>query len=220
MSNELKCWSCKAVFTLSEHADCDGCCWKCGVEIDLNEMDIPAAHQAPVLSGEVEVLAAASFAKNGNIQCWSLSRDHDSLRKLEGEGHTVVELIDRAHATRLQAENNSLRQQLADVSNERDKLQSELAEAQRLLEEASKPTAEELEEDEEDRKKAFVRSNTHQGKHISLEDMMARYAPPQTNTSNQAHCPHDGICHTSDETCEEAKARIADLSKPAGSETV
>ncbi|WP_239985233.1 hypothetical protein [Pseudomonas syringae] len=45
VSRELKCWSCKAVFTLSDHADCDGCCWKCGVEIDLAEMDIQPADQ-------------------------------------------------------------------------------------------------------------------------------------------------------------------------------
>ncbi|MEE4694761.1 hypothetical protein V2K91_05875 [Pseudomonas alliivorans] len=45
MSKELKCWSCKAVFTLSEHGNCDGCCWKCGVEIDLAEMDIQSAYQ-------------------------------------------------------------------------------------------------------------------------------------------------------------------------------
>ena len=43
MSRELKCWSCKAVFTLTEHGNCDGCCWKCGVEIDLDEMDIQPA---------------------------------------------------------------------------------------------------------------------------------------------------------------------------------
>lgn len=36
----------------------------------------------------------------------------------------------------------------------------------------------------------------------------------RTNTSGKAHCPHDGICHTSDEMCAEARARIASL-KPA-----
>lgn len=36
----------------------------------------------------------------------------------------------------------------------------------------------------------------------------------RTNTSGNAHCPHDGICHTSDETCAEARARIDSL-KPA-----
>ena len=35
----------------------------------------------------------------------------------------------------------------------------------------------------------------------------------RTNTSGKAHCPHDGICHTSDETCAEARARI-DSVKP------
>ncbi|MFV2949983.1 hypothetical protein [Pseudomonas japonica] len=32
----LKCWSCKAEFTLKDRSDCDGCCWKCGVEIELD----------------------------------------------------------------------------------------------------------------------------------------------------------------------------------------
>lgn len=43
--------------------------------------------------------------------------------------------------------------------------------------------------------------------------------PPDTeptNTSSNAHCPHDGICHTSDETCAEAQARIESLTAPAG----
>lgn len=31
----------------------------------------------------------------------------------------------------------------------------------------------------------------------------------RTNTSGKAHCPHDGICHTSNETCAEAMARVA-----------
>lgn len=60
--------------------------------------------QAPAVGGEPVVLACASFAKNGNIQCWSLTRDHASLRKLEGEGHRVIELIDRAHVAPLLAE--------------------------------------------------------------------------------------------------------------------
>lgn len=29
-----------------------------------------------------------------------------------------------------------------------------------------------------------------------------------TNTSDKAHCPNCGICHTCEETCNEAKARI------------
>ena len=31
----LNCWSCDEEFTLDDHADCDGCCWACGKEIDL-----------------------------------------------------------------------------------------------------------------------------------------------------------------------------------------
>lgn len=37
---------------------------------------------------------------------------------------------------------------------------------------------------------------------------------PQTNTSGKAHCPHDGICHESDETCADAVVRVESL-KPA-----
>lgn len=33
----LKCWSCKADLSLADRSNCDGCCWKCGVEIDLDE---------------------------------------------------------------------------------------------------------------------------------------------------------------------------------------
>ncbi len=36
-SGELQCWNCKADFTLAERAGCDGCCWKCGNEIDLDD---------------------------------------------------------------------------------------------------------------------------------------------------------------------------------------
>lgn len=36
----------------------------------------------------------------------------------------------------------------------------------------------------------------------------------RTNTSGKAHCPHDGICHTSNETCAQAMARVAQI-KPA-----
>lgn len=38
----------------------------------------------------------------------------------------------------------------------------------------------------------------------------------RTNNSGSAHCPRDGICHTSEETCAEAQARIASLTAPAG----
>lgn len=38
----------------------------------------------------------------------------------------------------------------------------------------------------------------------------------RTNTSSKAHCPHDGICHTSDETCAEARGRIDSLKPVEG----
>lgn len=41
-----------------------------------------------------------------------------------------------------------------------------------------------------------------------IGDALAQSAPA-TNNSGKAHCPHDGICHTSEETCAEAQARIA-----------
>ena len=45
-------------------------------------------------------------------------------------------------------------------------------------------------------------------------DAMLSQDAQRTNNSGNAHCPHDGICHTSDETCAEARARI-DSVKPA-----
>lgn len=71
VSRELKCWSCKAVFTLSEHGNCDGCCWKCGVEIDLHEMDIQPADQYPQGTRE-------------RFQKWVLSVEHPVKGWLDG----------------------------------------------------------------------------------------------------------------------------------------
>lgn len=42
-------------------------------------------------------------------------------------------------------------------------------------------------------------------------DAMLSQDARRTNNSGSAHCPHDGICHTGDETCAEALARIASL---------
>ena len=47
-------------------------------------------------------------------------------------------------------------------------------------------------------------------------DTMLSQDAGRTNNSRNAHCPHDGICHTSQETCAEAQARIASLTAPAG----
>lgn len=69
----------------------------------------------------------------------------------------------------------NLEKQLADVMNERDELR-------RQLESLT------VEEDREDARKVFVRTNTGQGKSISLDDMLARYAPA---TDEQAHEPDD-----------------------------
>ena len=47
-------------------------------------------------------------------------------------------------------------------------------------------------------------------------DLMVSPDTGRTNTSGKAHCPHDGICHTSEETCAEAQARIDSLTVPVG----
>jgi len=47
-------------------------------------------------------------------------------------------------------------------------------------------------------------------------DAMLSHDSQQTNNSGNAHCPHDGICHTSEETCAEAQARIESLTAQAG----
>lgn len=52
------------------------------------------------------------------------------------------------------------------------------------------------------------------GEHLDQAIDAALSPAEDTNTSGKAHCPNDGICHTNDETCAEAKARI-DLLKPS-----
>jgi hypothetical protein len=59
----LQCWNCKADFTLADRANCDGCCWKCGKEIDLDDYvtrlqaDVERLKQAgEVMSGAVTAL--------------------------------------------------------------------------------------------------------------------------------------------------------------------
>lgn len=47
-------------------------------------------------------------------------------------------------------------------------------------------------------------------------DTMLSQDAQRTNNSRNAHCPLDGICHTSEETCADAQERIASLTAPAG----
>lgn len=47
-------------------------------------------------------------------------------------------------------------------------------------------------------------------------DTMLSQDAQRTNNSRNAHCPHDGIRHTSEETCADAQERIASLTAPAG----
>ena len=140
----------------------------------------------------------------------------------------------------LSAKNDALRQQLADVSNERDNFKAAYMEwsdktdwvqASAHFTELGKHRADVM----NDRLKASEARNAEAERLMSDAGLLLallypeqsdvnawreavgawipQAQPPQTNTSNQAHCPHDGICHTSDETCDEAKARIADIDK-------
>lgn len=50
-----------------------------------------------------------------------------------------------------------------------------------------------------------------------IKAMRAALKPAErTNTSGKAHCPHDGICHTSNETCAQAMARVAQIDPAEG----
>lgn len=67
----LECWSCKAEFTLKDRSDCDGCCWKCGVEIDLEDY-------AGKFAGEVERLRADLDECDGDR--WKLRTERNTMR--------------------------------------------------------------------------------------------------------------------------------------------
>lgn len=67
----LKCWSCKAGFTLKEREDCYGCCWECGVEIELDDY-------VGKLAGEVERLSRK--AANADLSLAAQTRQVHTLR--------------------------------------------------------------------------------------------------------------------------------------------
>lgn len=131
----------------------------------------------------------------------------------------------------MSAANDALRQQLADVSSERNGLRV-LADDQALNLRRVKREYRALRiaaTDEREASKLRLNAseawnakavellhmilNTYgyglrEGDHASLKEFLLAQSAPATNTSGKAHCPHDGICHTSDETCAEAKVRI------------
>lgn len=125
MSKELKCWSCKEVFTLSEHADCNGCCWKCGVEIDLQEMDISSAPQPPALGGEPEVVAWRDSAGRC-ITHGGSGRYHKPLIDLEE--HRAHLATAQAEIERLRAGGALIAQHMNEYKKERDRLKALLKE--------------------------------------------------------------------------------------------
>lgn len=71
---------------------------------------IEQPREIPVAGGELEVIAYAVFAKNGNIRCWSSDCTAVGLKASTDEGSPIIELVDRAHVTRLQAEAERLTQ--------------------------------------------------------------------------------------------------------------
>lgn len=87
----LKCWSCKAEFTLKERTDCDGCCWKCGVEIDLDSHVETFAKLAETAADQVVKLMAQLRDANGKMA------ERDALlRKISGYRWANVDPEERA----------------------------------------------------------------------------------------------------------------------------
>lgn len=78
----LQCWNCKADFTLAERANCDGCCWKCGREIDLDDYVIR-------LQAEVERLAVITRGQRTTIDTIQLR-----VESLQSELTKARECID------------------------------------------------------------------------------------------------------------------------------
>lgn len=87
----LKCWSCKADFTLKERADCDGCCWKCGAEIELDDYVEKYASEVERLRHDViawQGLAGDRLELMGDLRAKLAERDAllrewlDDLEKL------------------------------------------------------------------------------------------------------------------------------------------
>jgi hypothetical protein len=131
-----------------------------------------------------------------------LSEDGNKIDYKPHGPSVVMADVHDAHVTRLQAENAALQQRLNVADQRVDYLEAELTKAWELLPEM---------------RRQFERANfVRLGKLIN--EALAHQSAPAvspTNNSGKAHCPHCGICHTSDETCKEAVSRIDSLSAPA-----
>lgn len=55
-SHEIDCWQCGKQSTLKTRSEFDGCCWACGVEIDLEDYLARAMDESDALRAEVEAL--------------------------------------------------------------------------------------------------------------------------------------------------------------------
>lgn len=86
----LECWSCKAGFTLSERADCDGCCWKCGVEIDLHGYVEKISAEVERLRAEIKDLQHTSVKEAVfDIVC----EERDTLRTQLSERGAQLQVV-------------------------------------------------------------------------------------------------------------------------------
>jgi hypothetical protein len=92
----------------------------------------PCDEPAPPAGGEVEVLG--HMIDDGTAKSYHKAFPHWAA------GYELTELVDRAHLTRLQAENAALQQRLT-ISDQRvDDLESDIAAARELLKHGSSPT--------------------------------------------------------------------------------
>ena len=115
-------------------------------------------------------------------------------RVVTGSDDVHVELIDRSDFDRVSAENLALQQRLTVADERADVLEGLLRRA-----------------------RGAIGENQWTLLTKDIDAMLSQDAQ-RTNNSRSAHCPYDGICHTSEETCAEAQARIASLAAPAGAD--
>ncbi|WP_448693523.1 hypothetical protein [Pseudomonas rhizophila] len=112
----LQCWNCNADFTLAERADCDGCCWKCGNEIDLDDYVTRLQAEYSSLLGEHEDLIEKF--NNQQSETTRLQAEVERLRDLHAKQTCVFcndsgELLTKVSA--LQAELTKARELLDGV---------------------------------------------------------------------------------------------------------
>nr|WP_294974989.1 hypothetical protein [uncultured Pseudomonas sp.] len=109
----LQCWNCKADFTLADRANCDGCCWKCGNEIDLDDYVTWLQAEVERLSTGLDYWRGKAIAVANTIAVASQSAPAD-----KGQGETVPKfkfdtLVE--HCKRLERDVYELRAEVNDA---------------------------------------------------------------------------------------------------------